>query len=251
MKIEVVLALRELNQLINLAEQNVVVIDVLRATSSMVTATKAGCQRIIPAASLETAHEIAASLADQEPILAGERGGLRPADFHLGNSPAEFVPATVANRTIIMATTNGSWAICQLADQAKQVFAASFLNISATAEILVRELRDVTIICCGKDLLPGLEDVAGAGLLTKRIKELADCPCDLSDTALIALAAFEHWPDITDILHDSAHGQYLAAIGMGSDLDLCAVRDSYHLPLHLARGAIVAKHPVINPEKNR
>src|SRR5260370_27241060 len=85
-----------------------VVVDVLRATTTVVAACTAGCARVIPVADVNAAHERARQFPDGEVLLAGERGGEPIAGFHLGNSPLEFTSERVGGRTVLLTTTNGT-----------------------------------------------------------------------------------------------------------------------------------------------
>lgn len=239
MLVDLVLSPLELGRFADLSRYNVTVVDVLRATSTMVAAIAAGATRIIPVDSVEYAENLAVQLAPQNPVLAGERGGLKPPGFTLGNSPAEFTPDTVGGRPIIMATTNGSRAFAKV-QAARRVFAASFLNLSVTAEALAREGQDVLIFCSGTELVPSLEDVACGGALAHRIREIAGSSCALSDAALIARNTFGAYPDILAVLWRSSHGRYLESIGLGTDLELCARKDRHPVVLAMDRGAVVA-----------
>jgi 2-phosphosulfolactate phosphatase len=237
MQVDLALSPLDLPRFPDLSRWNVVVIDVLRATSSMVAAVSSGCKRIIPVESVEAGHMLAVDLAPENPVLAGERGGLRPDGYALGNSPGEFTPEAVQGRTIIMATTNGCRAL-KLVEGGNRVLTASFLNMSATAESLVREGQDVLIVCAGTESAPSLEDAACGGALAHRLRELGGSSCLLADAALIGRNTFGAYPDVLAVLWRSAHGRYLESIGLGADLEFCAGRDKYPLVLSLDQGAI-------------
>src|SRR5665213_1832388 len=116
-----------------------VVFDVLRATSTFVTALHNGAKEIIPVSEISEALEIRKSRP--EVLLGGERDGVRISadgiDFDLGNSPREYTPGKVRGKTIISTTTNGTRAL-RTCSGAKTVLAASFVNLGATAEFLRR-----------------------------------------------------------------------------------------------------------------
>jgi len=235
--VDLALSPLDLGRFSDLSRWNIAVIDVLRATSSMVSAAAAGCRRIVPVTGIEEARALAAEIASEQPVLAGERGGLKPEGFALGNSPAEFTPDSVGGRTVIMATTNGSRAFAKVA-AGRRVLAVSFLNLTASAEHLAREGQDVLILCAGTDAAPGLEDVACGGALAHRIRELAGSSCLLADAALIARNTFGAYPDVLAVLWRSSHGRFLESIGLGGDLEVCARRDAAPLVLAMADGAI-------------
>jgi 2-phosphosulfolactate phosphatase len=147
-----------------------VVFDVLRATSSMVTALANGAEAVLPVAEIAEAVK----LRQERPgvLLAGERDGVRiPAQlaggtaFDLGNSPREFTPEAVRGRTIAVTTTNGTRALRACA-HARMVLAAAFLNLTATAQFIGQsELKRLLIVCSGTYEEAAYEDVLGAGAL--------------------------------------------------------------------------------------
>jgi len=144
-----------------------VVFDVLRATSTFVTALHNGAKEIIPVSEISEALEIRKSRP--EVLLGGERDGVRISadgiDFDLGNSPREYTPGKVRGKTIISTTTNGTRAL-RTCSGAKTVLAASFVNLGATAEFLRREkFADILLVCAGTGENAALEDTLAAGAL--------------------------------------------------------------------------------------
>ena len=145
-----------------------VVFDVLRATSSMVTALANGAREIIPVC--EIAEAVALRQTRPDLLLAGERDGVRilraqtgSVDFDLGNSPREFTCERVAGRSLAMTTTNGTRAL-QACRGARGVLVGSFLNLSAVADWLARERVDsLLVVCSGTHEETAYEDVLGAG----------------------------------------------------------------------------------------
>jgi 2-phosphosulfolactate phosphatase len=151
-----------------------VVFDILRATTTMVTALANGAREIIPVA--EIAEALSVRQQRPEVLLAGERDGWRiradrtgGVDFDLGNSPREFTPAAVGGRTIVMTTTNGTRALRACAG-AEAVLAASFLNLRATVQWLRdRNPASVILVCGGTHEEPALEDILAAGAVCERL----------------------------------------------------------------------------------
>lgn len=147
-----------------------VVFDVLRATTSMVTALSNGATAILPVSEIPEAI----AMAKQNPgaLLAGERDGLRiraaqtgSVDFDLGNSPREFTAERVRGKKIVMTTTNGTRAL-QSCKHASRVFASSFLNLAATADA-VRQIapKNLIVICAGTFEEAAYEDTLAAGAI--------------------------------------------------------------------------------------
>ena len=131
----------------DLTESLVVVIDVLRATSSMVEALVNGAQGVYPAPSTEEAIKLASSLGREDTILCGEARGLMIEGFDLGNSPQEFSAERVAGKRLVMSTTNGTRAFF-LVEDAVRVLACSFMNLSAVAAAAM-EADSIVVVCAG------------------------------------------------------------------------------------------------------
>jgi 2-phosphosulfolactate phosphatase len=177
MKIETILTPAELPALAqrDLRATACVVFDVLRATSTFVTALHHGAQAIIPVSEIAEALEIKkAEARSQKPeliLLGGERNGVRISadgiDFDLGNSPREYTPEIVRGKTIVSTTTNGTRAL-RACVGAKIILAASFLNLAATAKFLQQnKFAEVLLVCAGTGEGVALEDVLAAGALAE------------------------------------------------------------------------------------
>lgn len=193
-----------------------VVFDVLRATSTIVTALARGAQAVRPVGSI--ADALAVRAADPAVLLAGERDGLRitaaqtgGVDFDLGNSPREYTAARVAGRRIVSTTTNGTraFAACQ---GARHLLAGSFLNLSATARHLARLNADrVVLVCSGTGENVAFEDCLAAGALCERLRGL-NPQARFTDSASFAadlFAANQH--DLPAALEKSTNARRLLA----------------------------------------
>jgi 2-phosphosulfolactate phosphatase len=199
----------------------VVVIDVLRASSTVATALANSCEEVIPAESIEEAITIASGYARPDYVLGGERRGLAIDGFDLGNSPAEYSEARVAGRKVILATTNGTRAVKQYGG-AREIVVACFLNAGAVLHMLATaEDRDVLLLCAGQDGRFSIEDAFCAGLLASELAKTTGT--SLSDSARAAAAIYEHRRgSIEEALIESEHGAYLAGIGFADDVRYCA-----------------------------
>ena len=131
------------------ASKTSVVIDVLRASSTIVTALQNGAKEIIPVASVEFAVKISGGLFTGQTIICGERNTKKIEGFALGNSPLEFTEDKVAGKSIIFYTTNGSRAVVK-AKFSENLFVTTYLNLSAVAKQLVEMDKDFEIICSGR-----------------------------------------------------------------------------------------------------
>ena len=176
MKLEVILSPKELPDLArrDLRDAVCVVFDVLRATSTFVTALEHGARTIVPVS--EIAEALAARREQPDVLLGGERDGVKiraaltgGVDFDLGNSPREYMAEKVRGRTIISTTTNGTRALRACAG-AKEVLAGSFLNLTATARFVERlRAERVVLVCAGTRENVAVEDVLAAGALIEQL----------------------------------------------------------------------------------
>jgi 2-phosphosulfolactate phosphatase len=207
----------------------VVVIDVLRASSTIVVALANGARTVIPFDSTDEVITRSKSFERSEVILAGERKMRTVPGFDLGNSPSEFTPEIVGGRTILFSTSNGTAALLAL-QGARDVLIGSFLNFSAVLAMVRSACRsgiDVALVCAGSDGQFALEDAVCAGHfvrgMTKRMANVA-----LNDAARIAaLADRRYAADLRRLFEESSHGRALADAGYGDDLLLCASVDTH------------------------
>lgn len=223
-----------------LAGATTVVVDVLRATSSVVTALARGARAIIPAASTEDALRLVQSLGRDDTLLCGERRGLRIEGYDLGNSPREFTAETVADRRLVMNTTNGTRAFLA-AEGSDRVVAASFLNLAAVVDA-VADTERLLVVCAGREDVFALEDALCAGLLLRRLEE-RDVALHPGDAARAALALVQdHAPDVA-FLASTAAGRALVEAGLEEDLSFCARLDAERLVPVLRDKALVPMAP--------
>lgn len=207
-----------------------VVFDILRATSTFVTALHHGAAAIIPVS--EIGEAVALRRRHPEFLLAGEREGVKiraaqsgGVDFDLGNSPREFTPATVRGRTIVSTTTNGTRAL-RAGTGARAVLAGSLLNLAATAGYLQRLApAEILLVCAGTGEGAALEDVLAAGALAE---QLAGTPTDAVRIARQVYAGAK--TDLVAALNASQNGARLGALPeLQADIAWCARCDSVSL----------------------
>jgi 2-phosphosulfolactate phosphatase len=204
----------------------IVVIDVLRCTSTIITALANGASQVIPIKTIKEAREIHRHYPNT--VLAGERKGIKPKGFHFGNSPQEFNSAKVKDKNIILTTTNGTKTLTTTKG-AKFVFVGAFLNINAVSDL---SLRIANKASCGLSLvLSGtrgrfsLEDYLCAGAILERctLHQI-----DASDAALGALLAFKQTQNsLIDTIFQGSHAQYLKSIGLENDVRFCCKQNVY------------------------
>jgi len=213
----------------DVAERTVVVIDVLRACSTIVTALSNGARCVIPVADMAQAGKIASNLEKSSFVLGGERGGERIEGYQLGNSPLDYDAATVEGKTVILNTTNGTGALVR-AEAAEKVVAGSFLNVGAIVEYLLsRPGSDIAIVCAGWKNRVSLEDTLCAGMILDRL--WSDMPpARINDSALVSLTLFrQHEGTLDAAVRGSNHAQRLENLDMARDIDACLAIDSIPL----------------------
>jgi 2-phosphosulfolactate phosphatase len=246
MKIETILAPAEFAALAkrDLRQTACVVFDVLRATSTFVTALHHGAQAVIPVSEIAGAIAIKNSefgIRNSEFILlGGERNGVRISaegiDFDLGNSPREYTPEKVRGKTIVSTTTNGTRACAK----AQTVLAASFLNLTATAQFIRQQnFANILLVCAGTGENTALEDVLGAGALCELLSnDFSDGSrgrsphqietFELTDSAQIAWRVWrEAKPDLAAAIGSSENARRLLAIPeLRDDVAFCLQHDA-------------------------
>jgi 2-phosphosulfolactate phosphatase len=244
-RVEVLLSPAELSEGA-IREQQIVVIDVLRATTVIGVALAAGARRIVPAAGIEEAVALKAQIGPEDTLLCGEREGRPIPGFDLGNSPGEYRPESVAGRTLILASTNGS-VLLSRSQPARRLLVAAFNTLGAVARRMAADGGDWTIVGSGKMGRPCLEDLACAGGLVARLDasggrdRLPTDDLDLAtDGARIARDIFERYhADIPGFLAETAHGRYLASIGFAADFAAAGAIDALDLVPEMIDGRIV------------
>ena len=202
------------------------VIDVIRATSTIVTALAHGASGVQPVASVSDAFVLKAR--DPEALLAGERGGQALPGFDLGNSPEDFTTERVRGRRIILTTTNGTQALaaCQ---GARAVVTASLLNLEAVAARL-RELGPPwMIVCAGCDGEFGVDDALVAGALAEALER---------DHFLVSLYRSVR-RELTETLLGSAAGRELLKVGLEKDVPFCAMVNRFSIVPTLYADAVL------------
>lgn len=219
-----------------LAGNLAVVVDVLRATTSMVHALAAGADSVRPCGEIDEAFRLARTFSPGNVVLGGERQGLPIEGFDRGNSPASYDEETCRGKTLIMTTTNGTRAILASLD-ADRVFVAAFANAKATLAALMTDGRPVHVVCSGTDGRISLEDTVLAGCLASSL--LAQGYCSGNDEAEISAAA---WHDVetgdeslSERLSRGRGGRRVREIGLAADLEDASRRDRFSVVAELFR----------------
>ena len=227
MRLDVAFTPRELPPPAVLVDQTVVVIDVLRATSTMVEALANDARGITAVATTEEAVRIAQNIGRDGALLTGERKCVRIEGFDLGNSPLEFTAERVAGRQLIMTTTNGTAALAAVT-ASRRVLIASLLNVDAVARELAVDDESITLVCAGREGRFALEDAICAGTLALRLYRRLGRRRNWSDAALAAAQlARRYLPSVERTLRRTAAGRQLMELGLGADVTYCAQLDHY------------------------
>ena len=212
----------------DLAGRGVVVIDVLRATTTIVCALANGARAVVPAASSEDAVKMTANLERDGFLLAGERKYLAIPGFSLGNSPREMTADLVGGKTVYLTTTNGTPALVA-AQGADPVLVGAAVNFSAVADRardVLRDRGDLVIICAGREKQFALEDAYAAGRLVQAVKKGLR-KLVLNDSAHVALGLTQRYKHWLDAFTACEAGRQLEELALAEDVTFCAEADRF------------------------
>jgi len=191
----------------------VVIIDVLRASSAMITAFEHGVEKMIPVASVEEA------LAYKEKgfLVGAERDGEQVEGFDFGNSPYSYMSEDIKGKTVVLTTTNGTKAI-EISKNAYKVVVGAFINLDALSDWLISQERDVILLCAGWKDRFNLEDTLFAGAVIDRLSQHENYT-ELSDASLAAKYLYHTAKDDTSkFLKNSSHRNRLKRLNLKEDI---------------------------------
>ncbi len=241
-----------------LKDRNVVVIDVLRASSTILTALINGAKEIIPAESVSVAARISRGLGNS--VLCGERNGKVIEGFKMGNSPFEYTHEAIKGKTLIFSTTNGTISVTK-SKFAKNCVIAGFLNMKAVVNYLAELNEDFTIVCSGKLNDFCIEDSVAAGTIIHELEEMKGKGYyEVQDSGYIScklakLLAYKSTKadksKILSMLKESEHGKYLSSLGFGEDLKYCSELDTFDKLPFYRNGVIKLKETFEAEEKEK
>jgi 2-phosphosulfolactate phosphatase len=225
----------------NWQEKVCIVVDVIRASSAIVTLLEGGVERVIPVRTLDLARQLA---RPNGWVLAGEKEGIAPADFDFSNSPVELAGADLRGRVVVLATTNGTVLLDNLKDS-RRVFVGSFLNAGAVCRAALGEAArlglGVGIACAGHYGAFVLDDAVCAGYLAEQCQQLVQRgggQAVLSDAALAASQLYHSFPSIVEAFLRSLSGKRVIEIGTGEDNSFCAQVDASQVVPVLVKGEL-------------
>ena len=224
----------------------IIVVDVLRASSTIITAIANGALSFLPALRIREARSIAKAIPDS--LLGGERKGWRIPGFHLGNSPLEYTSKIVHNKNIVFTTTNCTKVLeeCKQLISSPEVYIGAFLNITAT----VREARRfldrgkgcISIVQAGSSGKSSLDDLLCAEIMNSMIQTEDEQPSVSSMRKMMSLISYV-------VLSNTKHGRYLSRIGFQDDLRYCSQIDTVNLVPRLESGMGIKPRIVGGPAK--
>lgn len=205
-----------------------VVIDELRASSTITTILDGGCSRLYVTAGLETARRLARK---NQGLLAGERHGSKPPGFDFDNSPAAIALADVRGRVVVLSTSNGTKVLSGLKD-APATLVGCLLNARACAraavELAISMDARVGVVCAGTLGRFALDDAVAAGVLVERLVDAAKARGQghiLTEAAVAAVQLRNSYPDLRTPLRNSVAGRLLASLGVHDDVPYCSRLD--------------------------
>lgn len=220
-----------------LRDKTVVIIDVLRASSTIVTAFMSGAKAIIPVGDMGEASKIAQNVDSDNYLLCGEKDGEKIEGYDLGNSPLEYTKEIVEGKNLIFNTTNGTKAIKKSLGSSK-ILIASFLNVGAIVEELKNQENDIVLVCAGWKGRLAFEDMLLAGNIIYLMSD-GNLPNDSRDGAKVAFGLYDKYgDDISTVIHQSNHAMRLKDIIGTSDIDYCCQVDITNMIPRLKEGMI-------------
>jgi 2-phosphosulfolactate phosphatase len=215
-----------------------VAIDVLRATSTAVTAISNGCASFTPITTVDETRERVKKFAIATVLLGGAKNGIKPEGFDVGNSPLEYVREVVEGKHILFSSSNGTQAMHGLKGS-EEILIASFLNTMAISREMLNAGRDCLIACSGDFGRFSLADTVCGGMIISKLQSESKSEIRLSETAAVALMVFKaHHHDIRGMLYASEWGQRLIQLNMSADLDFCAKVDQTEIAPRFRNGIV-------------
>jgi len=226
----------------DLVRSSAIVVDLLRASTTIVHALGNGATKVIPVATVDQAKSLAASTPERL-LLAGERNAVRIEGFDLGNSPLEYASERVRGRGIVLTTSNGTAAFSKVA-AASAVLVGCLANLSAAVERARSIGNPVKIVCSGDDGAPSLEDTLAAGMIARALIQQGNYTLAEDDSTQMTAALVDHFGQsregLTKAVWRSANARNLARLGLRDDVATALRLDSHDLVPRLTHDERVA-----------
>lgn len=225
----------ELIHLYDLNNKIVVVVDIFRATSTMITGLANQVKSITPVADLETCR----NFRNHGYVIAGERDGLPAEGFELGNSPLSYLSNAYAGKKIAITTTNGTLTIERSRNGSAEILIGAFLNLQATANYLSTQENDILIHCAGWKGRFNLEDSLYAGALVEALGKTHTYDCDSALTMKSLYQSAKN--DLVTFIKQASHSKRLQNHHMDADIDFCLTIDHFDMVGKLVDGELIGK----------
>lgn len=210
----------------DLRGKSAVIIDVLRTSSSIITGIYNGARKIIPVGDTNDTMKIATTLDSKDYLLCGEKNGVKVEGFHLGNSPLEYTPEVVADKTLIFNSTNGTKSI-KKAGLANEIYIGSFLNLQNIIDTLKKHDDEVVLICSGWQGKLSFEDTLCAGAVIHAFTG-GRLPDNAKDGVKVAFGLFEKFgEDLEANIRQSDHARRLEKILPNNDVEFCCTVNKF------------------------
>jgi 2-phosphosulfolactate phosphatase len=223
----------------DVSQSIVVIIDVLRATSTIATAIKNGAKSVIPVDSVADCIKLGNQM---EVITAGERDGKIAEGLKYGNTPFQYNEKFIKGKTLVLTTTNGTRLLhMALAENAKEIIVGSFPNLSAVSEYLVSQKQNVVLACAAWKDKVNIEDTLFAGAVISRVKEHFIINCDSSQIAESLYDAAKD--DLFSFMQskNASHFKRLLSFGLEKDIKYCLSEDIANVLVVYKDGRLVAR----------
>ena len=245
MKIHVLLSPHNVDELY-FTGKTTVVIDVLRATTTMVTALNNGAREVVPVNTIEFAMKVSGNAFGGQSLIGGERNTKKIEGFALGNSPLEYTQEAIEGKSVILYTTNGTKATVK-AKFSENLFLLGFNNLSAVAKHVAGLGGDLEILCAGSNGMFCIEDTICAGKLIEELNKISG-ETELTDSAKACVSlAGSFGEDLGQMLRECEHGKLLIENGFEEDLDYIAQLNTIDAVPFFDSGVVKL---IAAPEKN-
>jgi len=224
---------------VDLTGTTAVVIDVLRATTTIVTALAHGARHVLPVGDVQRAREMAIREGGSDLLMGGERGGERIPGFMLDNSPLRYHGSAVSGKRIVFTTSHGTRAI-EWASRGRQVLIAAFANLTAVVHELASLNEAIHLVCSGTDNGPSIEDSLCAAAIAGKLWESRGRPPWQDDTTIALLELYQRgsWADPVErlrLLSAGRGGRRLSGLGFEEDIHYAAEIDRFRIVPRLDR----------------
>ena len=202
----------------------VIVVDVLRATSVIITALNNGAKSVVPVTSVEEALSTKKKL--ESVVLGGERKAQKIEGFDLSNSPLEYKSEVIHDRNVVITTTNGTKAISK-SSAANKIYIGALINAKAVSSKALSNERDIIIVNAGTNGVFSMDDFITGGAIIDEL--LSEQEFELTDIAKTALVIYRSHKDIKSYVKGAAHYKILVDLGLEEDIDYCLQKDLFNI----------------------